>query len=120
MKNMRLLISLSFEPELFTWLCLLFSFQVSSLRPKRISILSECVCVCVCARARALSRVRLFTVLWTVAHQPPLSMGFSRQEHWSGLPFLLRRMLYHHKVEALRFYFSITITIIQKPFIENK
>ena len=24
---------------------------------------------------------------WTVAHQPPLSMGFSRQEHWSGLPF---------------------------------
>ena len=25
--------------------------------------------------------------LWTVAHQAPLSMGFSRQEHWSGLPF---------------------------------
>ena len=24
---------------------------------------------------------------WTVAHQPPLSMGFSRQEYWSGLPF---------------------------------
>ena len=24
---------------------------------------------------------------WTVAHQAPLSMGFSRQEHWSGLPF---------------------------------
>ena len=111
---MRLPISLSFEPELFNWLCLLFSFQVSSLRPKRISILSECVCVCV------LSRVRLFTVLWTVAHQAPLSMGFSRQEHWSGLPFLLRRMFYHHKVEALWFYFSITITIIQKPFIENK
>ena len=57
MKNMRLLISLSFEPELFTWLCLLFSFQVSSLRPKRISILSECVCVCVCARARVRSVV---------------------------------------------------------------
>ena len=26
---------------------------------------------------------------WTVAHQPPLSMGFSRQEYWSGLPFPL-------------------------------
>ena len=26
---------------------------------------------------------------WTVAHQAPLSKGFSRQEHWSGLPFLL-------------------------------
>ena len=25
---------------------------------------------------------------WTVAHQVPLSMGFSRQEYWSGLPFL--------------------------------
>ena len=27
------------------------------------------------------------TTPWTVAHQAPLSMGFSRQEHWSGLPF---------------------------------
>ena len=33
------------------------------------------------------SRVRLFVIPWTVAHQAPLSMGFSRQEHWSGLPF---------------------------------
>ena len=28
-----------------------------------------------------------FVTLWTVAHQAPLSMGFSRQEYWSGLPF---------------------------------
>ena len=32
------------------------------------------------------SRVRLFVTLWTVAHQAPLSMGFSRQECWRGLP----------------------------------
>ena len=32
------------------------------------------------------SRVRLLATPWTVAHQPPLSMGFSRQEYWSGLP----------------------------------
>ena len=32
------------------------------------------------------SRVLLFVTLWTVAHQAPLSRGFSRQEHWSGLP----------------------------------
>ena len=32
------------------------------------------------------SRVRLFATLWTVARQVPLSMGFSRQEYWSGLP----------------------------------
>ena len=32
------------------------------------------------------SHVQLFVILWTVAHQAPLSMGFSRQEYWSGLP----------------------------------
>ena len=32
------------------------------------------------------SPVQLFATLWTVACQVPLSMGFSRQEHWSGLP----------------------------------
>ena len=34
-----------------------------------------------------LSRVRLCVTPWTAAHQDPLSLGFSRQEHWSGLPF---------------------------------
>ena len=33
------------------------------------------------------SYVRLFATPWTVAYQAPLSMGFSRQEYWSGLPF---------------------------------
>ena len=33
-----------------------------------------------------LSSVQLFAILWTVAHQAPLSMGFSRQDYWSGLP----------------------------------
>ena len=33
------------------------------------------------------SPVRLFVTLWTVACQAPLSMGFSRQEYWSGQPF---------------------------------
>ena len=33
------------------------------------------------------NRVQLFATLWTVAHLVPLSTGFSRQEHWSGLPF---------------------------------
>ena len=32
------------------------------------------------------SRVRLFATLWMVAHQAPLTMGFSRQEYWRGLP----------------------------------
>ena len=36
---------------------------------------------------QSISLVQLFMTPRTVARQPPLSMGFSRQEHWSGLPF---------------------------------
>ena len=39
--------------------------------------------------ACVLSRVWLFSTPWTVACQAPLSMGFSRQEHWSELPFTI-------------------------------
>ena len=42
--------------------------------------LRACMCV--------LSHVQLFATLWTIVHQAPLSMDFSRQEYWSGLPFL--------------------------------
>ena len=37
-------------------------------------------------KVKSLSRVWLFTTPWTAAHQAPPSMGFSRQEYWSGLP----------------------------------
>ena len=40
-------------------------------------------------KVKSLSRVRLFENPWTAAHQAPLSMGFSRQEYWSGVPLLL-------------------------------
>ena len=38
-------------------------------------------------KVKSLSRVRLFVTQWTIAYQVPLSVGFSRQEYWSGLPF---------------------------------
>ena len=38
-------------------------------------------------KVKSLSYVWLFATLWTVAHQTPPSIGFSRQEYWSGLPF---------------------------------
>ena len=41
----------------------------------------ECVC------AQLLWRLQLFATPWTIACQAPLSMEFSRQEYWSGLPF---------------------------------
>ena len=56
------------------WRSAFFTVQLS--HPYRV------VCVC-----ESLSRVRLFAAPWTVAHQAPLSVGFSRQEYWSGLPF---------------------------------
>ena len=38
-------------------------------------------------KVKSLSRIRLFATPWTLAYQAPPSMGFSRQEYWSGLPF---------------------------------
>ena len=49
-----------------------------------------CVCVCVCvyvhAFAQSFSHIRLLATPWTIAYQASLSMGFPRQEYWSGLP----------------------------------
>ena len=38
-------------------------------------------------KVKSLSRVRLLATPWTAAYQAPPSMGFSRQEYWSGVPF---------------------------------
>ena len=45
--------------------------------------LSSCIISCMLSH---FSHIRLFVTPWTVARQAPLSMGFSRQEYWSGLP----------------------------------
>ena len=39
-------------------------------------------------KVKSLSHVRLFTTPWTAVYQAPLSMEFSRQEYWSGVPLL--------------------------------
>ena len=39
------------------------------------------------SEVKLLNHVRLFATPWTIAYQAPPSMGFSRQEYWSGLPF---------------------------------
>ena len=75
--------------------------------------------------AQSLSCVWLFVTLWTVAHQAPLSMGFSRQEYWSGLPFPSPGDLPKPRMEpsspalAGRFY---TTELPGKPvvYLENK
>ena len=45
------------------------------------------ICTYAYEEVKSLSRVRLFATPSTVAYYAPLSMGFSRQEYWSGLPF---------------------------------
>ena len=56
-----------------------------SLWRQHISLLAGLTCILI--HAQSLSFVPLFATPWIVARQAPLSMGFSRQEHWSGLPF---------------------------------
>ena len=48
-------------------------------RAGRMDMKDRCMLSC-------FSRVRLFVMLWTVAHQAPPPMGFPRQEYWSGVP----------------------------------
>ena len=50
-------------------------------------------------KVKLLSLVWLFATPWTVAHQVPRSMGFSRQEYWSGLPFPFPRDLPNPGIE---------------------
>ena len=55
--------------------------QGSILSPCLFNLYAECTLL----RAQSVSHIWLFVMLWTVACQAPLSMGFSRQEYWSGL-----------------------------------
>ena len=48
-------------------------------------------------KVKSLSRVRLLATPWTTAYQAPLSMGFSRQEYWSGVPLPSPRLRCGHK-----------------------
>ena len=69
------------------------------------------------ATACPLSRVQLFAIPWTTAHQAPLSMEFSRQEYWSRLPFSILGDLPDPETEltslvspalASRFFMTVT------------
>ena len=50
-------------------------------------------------KVKSLSHVRLFVTLWTIAHHSPLSIEFSKQEYWSGLPFPSPRDLPNPRIE---------------------
>ena len=69
----------------------LFLHRLSLLgRQHFFSPFSDPRALLVCTVLRRFSPIQLFATLWTVAHQAPLSMGFLRQECWSGLPSLFQ------------------------------
>ena len=70
---------MSFAQRFSTWAC--------TTQPRLVSAVSILGFVAFCACAQMLIHVQLFVTPWTVAHQAPLSMKFSRQEYWRGLPF---------------------------------
>ena len=56
--------------------------------PKNVQITAQlCSFHTLASSSRVLSHIWLFATLWTIAHQTPLFVEFSRQEYWSGLPF---------------------------------
>ena len=58
-------------------------------------------------KVKSLSRVWLFTTPWTTAHQPPLSVGLSRQEYWSGVPLpSLKKLLGPPKKTSISYLFA--------------
>ena len=82
MNYLELLSNPKVPAEYFTKTFILYNFGSENviMQALYILILKE--------EVKSLSRVRLFATPWTVAYQAPPAMGFSRQEYWSGLPFL--------------------------------
>ena len=50
-------------------------------------------------KVKSLSRIRLLATSWTAAYQAPRSMGFFRQEYWSGVPLPSPQLLYSHYLQ---------------------
>ena len=82
-----------------------------------LGTLMSMVLIIVCVYA-VLSHVRLFVTPWTVARQAPLSMGFPRQEYWSGLPFHTPGDLSYPAIKpvSLASPYTSSLTILNQGF----
>ena len=79
----------TFVGKVMSLLCNMLSRLVITFLPRSKNLLISWLQSpsAVTLKVKSLSCVRFFTTLWTVAYQASPSMGFSRQEYWSGLPF---------------------------------
>ena len=69
-------------------------------------------------KVKSLSHVQLLVTPWTVAHQAPPSMGFSRQEYWSGVPLPSPRQEYYW-VQFLSIYYRRINSIVHNSFTKS-
>ena len=63
-------------------------------------------------KGKSLSRIPFFATPWTAAHQAPPSMGFSRQEYWSGVPLNVTNILILGPAPTLPFHCPLLQTIL--------
>ena len=104
------------NPELMSFHSITYSWKI------------KCTIHKICRKAntqKSLSRVWLFATPWIVAHQAPRSMGFSRHEYWSGLPFpspeKLKNCPIHTEASSLMFTksnFTATWRLVSRVFVE--
>ena len=78
--------------------CLTLATPPTVARPAPLSTWNLCTCVLRCS-----SCIQLFVTLWIIACWPPLSMGFPRQEYWSGLPCFSPGDLPNSRTEPVSF-----------------
>ena len=64
------------------------------LQARTLEWVAEFLLQCMKVKVKSLSRVRLLTTPWTAAYEAPPSMGFSRQEYWSGMSLPSPNLLY--------------------------
>ena len=73
-------------------------------------------------KVKSLSHIRLFATTWTAVYQAPLSMGFSRQEYWSGVPLPFHKSLLRGMQikTTMRYRLILIRNAITKKFTKNK
>ena len=69
-------------------------------------------------KVKSLSRVQLFTTPWTAAYQAPLSMGFSRQEYWSGVPLPSPVCASSHGITPLHESFTVDQKLLTFNYVQ--
>ena len=96
----------------------MFDFPINYVFESSYQLSVKNVHACVCARS--LSPVCLFATPWTVAHQTPLSVGFSRQEDWSGLSFSPPRDLPNPGIKSTFSALTVGFSTTEPPGIQAR